>query len=172
MSADRLAAAELAARGLAVFPLPPGGRRPTAPGWQHTATADVDAVLETWPTGANIGIACRPSRLLALDLDDPDALARACAAHHQGEPHTLTVRTPSGGRHAYFRAPAGCTIPSSSGGRTRLGPGVDVRGPGLRTGGYLIGPGSVVGDVPYVIEREAPIAPLPGWLAELLAGRQ
>ncbi|GGK94049.1 hypothetical protein Ppa06_70000 [Planomonospora parontospora subsp. parontospora] len=33
---------------------------------------------------------------------------------------------------------------------------------------YLIGPGSIVDDKPYVVERDAPIAMLPAWLTGLL----
>jgi hypothetical protein len=83
-------------------------------------------------------------------------------------PETLTVATPSGGRHLYFAAPDGCTTGSVSGGRTALGFGIDVRGPGLRSGGYLVGPGSVVGGVQYVVERDAPVAALPGWIGQRL----
>ncbi|WP_367621056.1 bifunctional DNA primase/polymerase [Streptomyces olivoreticuli] len=54
---------------------------------------------------------------------------------------------------------------SSSGGRTALGPGIDIRGPGRRSGGYLVGPGSVVGGIPYVIARDVPVLPLPAWIA-------
>jgi hypothetical protein len=43
-----------------------------------------------------------------------------------------------------------------------------VRGPGLRSGGYLIGPGSVVGGIRYVVERDLPVAALPGWIASRL----
>jgi hypothetical protein len=64
------------------------------------------------------------------------------------------VRTPSGGLHLYLRVPGDCTIGSVSGGRTALGPGIDVRGPGWRSGGYLIGPGSSVDGTPYVITRD------------------
>ncbi|MEV6702875.1 bifunctional DNA primase/polymerase [Streptomyces sp. NPDC051453] len=76
---------------------------------------------------------------------------------------TLTVITPSGGRHLYFAAPDGCTIGSFSGQRSPLGHGIDVRGPGRRTGGYLIGPGSVVDGGRYVIELDLTAAPLPNW---------
>ncbi len=41
-----------------------------------------------------------------------------------------------------------------------------------RTGGYLAGPGSVVGGAAYVIERDVPAAPIPRWLAELLTRRE
>lgn len=47
-------------------------------------------------------------------------------------------------------------------------PGIDIRAPGYRTGGYLAGPGSVVDGEEYVIDRDVPAAPLPRWLASLL----
>lgn len=57
---------------------------------------------------------------------------------------------------------------SVSGGRSRLGPGIDVRGPGRGgRGGYLVGPGSVVGGGSYVIALDVPIQLLPDWLTEL-----
>ncbi|MFD3590024.1 hypothetical protein [Streptomyces sp. NPDC058683] len=62
----------------------------------------------------------------------------------------------------------GCTIPSVSGGRTALGSGIDVRGPGRRSGGYLIGPGSAVDGTRYVITRDVPILQLPNWIADRL----
>ncbi|OHV28662.1 hypothetical protein BBK14_34270 [Parafrankia soli] len=77
-------------------------------------------------------------------------------------PDTLTVRTPSGGVHLYFRAPVGCTLASLSGGRTRPGPGIDVRGPGRHSAG------SLVDDIPYVIVRDTPIQPLPTWISSRL----
>lgn len=168
------AAADLAARGLAVFPLPPGGRRPAGP-WRSTCLTDPDRVRELWHDDDNIGVGCRASRIVGLDLDvkdDRDGLVvLAALAERLGEtvPETLTVATPSGGRHLYFAAPDGCTIGSFSGDRSPLGPGVDVRGPGLRTGGYLVGPGSVVGGIEYVIVRDVPVLPLPDWIAARLA---
>lgn len=161
-------------RGLAVFALPPGGRRP-APGWHGRCLADPQLVRRTWRAGDNIGVGCRASSLVGLDLDRDqgvdgiDAFAAACATAGADWPDTLTVRTPHG-LHLYFRAPAGAVIGSSSGGLAGLGAGVDVRGPGRRRGGYLIGPGSVVEGVRYTVLRDAAIATLPRWLAGLLAG--
>ncbi|MDI3390023.1 bifunctional DNA primase/polymerase [Streptomyces sp. B-S-A8] len=175
-------AAGLTARGLVVFPLPPGGRLP-AGRWQAHCLATPDQVRQRWRDGDNIGVACRASNLVGLDLDqddDTDGLAvLAALAARLGEPwpDTLTVATPSGGRHLYFRAPTGRIVPSTSGGRSGLGPGIDVRAPGRHSGGYLIGPGSIVNGVPYVIVRDEPIRPLPDWITDRLtrplrAGRQ
>ncbi|WP_030888190.1 bifunctional DNA primase/polymerase [Streptomyces sp. NRRL S-1868] len=60
--------------------------------------------------------------------------------------------------------PAARPVLSSSGGRAGLGPGIDVRGPGRRTGGYLIGPGSVVHGARYTLTCDLPPAELPTWV--------
>jgi hypothetical protein len=168
------------AAGLAVFPLPPGGRRP-APGWQQRCTRDPAALRRWWPPGANVGVGCRASGVVGLDLDrhghdvdGVDQLAAVCAAHAQPWPDTLTVRTPSGGLHLYFRVPTGVTIGSTSGGRSALGSGIDTRGPGRHSGGYLVGPESIVDSRWYVIDdtnagASTAIQPLPAWLTLLLA---
>ncbi|MCZ4124966.1 bifunctional DNA primase/polymerase [Streptomyces sp. H39-S7] len=176
MSADpastTAAALDLTRRGLAVFALPPGGRRPDAGGWSSRCWTDPGEVQRLWCEGDNIGVGCRASHLVGLDLDvdgaGQDVLAALAACLGEPWPDTLTVATPSQGAHLYFRAPPGCSIASVSGGRTALGPGVDVRGPGLGSGGYLIGPGSVVDGIRYVIERDLPVQPLPHWITDRL----
>lgn len=165
------AALAAAARGLALFPLPAGGRRPE-PGWHQRCTTDPGRVRRMWAAG-NVGVGCRASDVVGLDLDrhagvdGAASFAAACAAHGAAWPDTLTIRTPHGGLHLYFRA-GRRPIGSRSGGRTGLGPGVDTRGPGRRAGGYLVGPGSTVGGVAYVVERDLAVAELPMWLADLL----
>ncbi|MFG1892151.1 bifunctional DNA primase/polymerase [Micromonospora sp. NPDC049051] len=79
-------------------------------------------------------------------------------------PNTLTVATAHDGLHLYFRAPIGIVVPNS----ISRWPGIDVRAPGHRLGGYLVGPGSVVDGRPYTIARDLPIAPLPPWLTARL----
>ncbi|MEU9333149.1 bifunctional DNA primase/polymerase [Streptomyces sp. NPDC048290] len=166
-------AAALIARGLAVVPLPPGGRVPE-PGWQRLATRNPEVLPELLAGDRNIGVGCRASGAVVLDLDVKGAVegraVLAALADRLGEPwpETLTVDTPSGGCHLYFRVPADCTIGSSSGGTTALGHGIDVRGPGRRGGGYVVGPGSIVGGIPYVISHDVPLARLPGWIADRL----
>lgn len=166
------AAVDLARRGLAVFPLPPGGRRPAASGWHARCLNDPSRVRDLWRAGENIGVGCRASRVVGLDLDvaddGPTVLAALAARLGEHWPATLTVQTPSGGLHLYFRVSGDCTIPSVSGGRTALGPGIDVRGPGRRSGGYLIGPGSAVDGTRYVITRDVPILQLPDWITDRL----
>ncbi|OKJ46754.1 bifunctional DNA primase/polymerase [Streptomyces sp. CB02115] len=172
------AAVRAAGRGLALFRLPADGRIP-APGWHDEATTDPAALVQLLADGANIGVGCRASRVVALDLDvheaDGPALNGIETLRTQLDirgladwPETFTVMTPHQGLHLYFRVPTTCTIGSVSGGRSPLGPGIDIRGPGRRRGGYLVGPGSVVGGLPYLIARDVPVAPLPDWIAALL----
>ncbi|MFG1913001.1 bifunctional DNA primase/polymerase [Kribbella sp. NPDC048928] len=180
--------APLLARGLAVFPLPPGQKAATK-GWQHTiVTGDqaVDGHLPGWPAGANVGIACRASGIVGIDLDRHTAsqqtganagadgvaqFASVCERWGQARPVTLEVRTPHDGRHLLFRVPPGLMVASVSGGTSRLGPGIDIRGTGRTLGGYLAGPGSVVDGREYVIDVDVPIARLPGWIAALIGHR-
>ncbi|CNE77546.1 RecA-family ATPase-like protein [Mycobacterium tuberculosis] len=180
MAAPALDPLAVAARGLAVFPLSPGVKRPAPTGWAHTATTDPDRIRATWPAGANIGIGCWRSHIVVLDLDVPglghhttvrgvDSLAAACREHGRPWPATLTVATPSGGRHLYYRAPQDVVIGSASGGNTPLGPGIDIRGPGAGgRGGYVVGPGSVVDGRTYLVVQDGPMAPLPAWVTALL----
>lgn len=167
------------ARGLAIVPLPPGAKGPVPRGWQRAATTDPDR-LTAWPVGANIAIGCWRSNVVVLDLDVPgpghrttvsgiDSLTAACAAHGQPWPRTLTIATPSGGRHLYYTAPTDVVIGSTSGGTTLLGEGIDTRGPGAGgRGGYVVGPDSVVDGCRYQIVDDRPIAPLPAWITTLL----
>lgn len=161
--------------GLAVFPIAPGGKLPAERGWQRTATTDPRKTDRWWRPGDNIGVGCWRSAIVGLDLDvrggadGTAALAAACAARNQPWPRTLTVTTPSGGCHLYFASPPGRLVTTTNG-RTPLGSGVDVRGPGRGgRGGYLIGPDSLVGGRRYTVTTPAPPAPLPGWLTDLLA---
>lgn len=169
-------------RGLAVFPIPPGGNTPAFRGWQHNATRDVDLIRQTWRPGDNVGISARASGIVGLDLDvadgrhntdvdGVDTLAALCAQHGQPMPQSLTIRTPSTGRHLFLSVQPGWVIPSTSGGKSGLGPGIDVRAPGRRSGGYLIGLDSIVGGTRYVLDHDLPIADLPEWMAHILGTR-
>lgn len=161
------------AYGLAVFPIPAGSKVPTLKDWPNRCVSDPALISRRWPAGANIGVGCKANRLLGVDLDrhhedadGVDTFAQLCQKHGEHWPATLTVRTPSGGLHLYFRAPQTRQLGNTS---NRLGPGVDTRGPGKgNDGGYLVGPGSVVDGHPYLVVRDMPIQPLPGWLLDLL----
>ncbi|MEO3750156.1 bifunctional DNA primase/polymerase [Streptomyces sp. B6B3] len=113
----------------------------------HDATADPDRVralfaAAPWATGYGIACGRPPHHLIGLDLDVKNgvdgiaAIERLAAEHGFALPPTVTITTPTGGRHLWLSGPADVPVPNSAG---RLAPGVDVRG----SGGYLVGPGSV-----------------------------
>lgn len=188
---DRLAAAiALAERGFAVFPLRPGSKVPAVrEDWEGLAVRDPRRLRELgWPPQANFGVACGPSGLFVLDLDVPkqqqdtegrsgaDAPSAAARQPRDGAhalrelaagrpiPRTLTVMTPSGGIHLYFRAPKGPPLRNTV---ARLGPLIDTRA----AGGYVVGPGSTIRRKRYEIVDDAPVAPVPRWIVRELAAR-
>lgn len=181
----RRAAVEAAERGWCVFPTRPDGKEPRRGlSWPHAATAELRRlVLAQWQPGENYAIAAKPSGLVVVDLDRPkpgyelpvrwrdepgivdgwDVLAALAERAGAQWPDTFTVTTPSGGAHLYYLAPAGRPI-----GNKPLGPMIDVRGGGQGDGGYVLGPGSVLGGRTYEIADDQDPAPLPGWIADLL----
>ncbi|MEU5158586.1 bifunctional DNA primase/polymerase [Streptomyces sp. NPDC020875] len=160
----------------------------------HDATTDpaaVRALFAAAPGATGYGIACgrAPHRLIGIDLDvttpgssgtpgdqDPEpsapespasfaALRDLALRHLFTIPETVTVITPSGGRHLWLTGPPDVTAPNSA---SRLAPGIDIRG----YGGYLVGPGSVTARGTYRLApgtaRLAP-APCPRTLLRLIA---
>ncbi|MER5830536.1 bifunctional DNA primase/polymerase [Streptomyces sp. NPDC002130] len=162
----------LAAAGLHVFPL----RAKGAPlvKWGTAATTDpaiIEGWVQQWPS-ALVGIACKPSKLLVVDLDvkhppidgraEWAALTLAC-----GDPEarwagltdrTTLIKTSSGGLHLWFANPD--DIP----GRNAMLPGIDVKAAEGRWGGYVMAPGnpgySALGLKPPLVRRD--------WLALIL----
>ncbi|MET9110634.1 bifunctional DNA primase/polymerase [Streptomyces zhihengii] len=142
----------------------------------HDATCDPAAVralftAAPWSTGYGIACGRPPYRLIGIDLDvkaetDATAELRHLALEHLFTvPETVTVLTPSGGRHLWLTGPAGVTVPNSA---SRLAPGIDVRG----SGGYLVGPGSVTTQGAYRLAPGTaglPPAPCPPALLRLIA---
>ena len=159
----QMIAARLAARGFHVFPCLPGAKRPAVDRWEERACADPGTVERYWPGPRhNIGIAPGRSGLAVIDLDPPDGRAQLEDLGHQ-VPATFTVSTSRpGGEHLYFVMPADRVIRNSAG---KIAPHVDVRG----AGGFVVGPGSVVGGRTYRIIRDCPPAVMPAWLADLAA---
>ncbi|MFI5628090.1 bifunctional DNA primase/polymerase [Streptomyces sp. NPDC051664] len=181
------AALHAARRGWHVFPLIPGNKPPAIRNWEERATTDPGRIERCWTRAAyNVGVATGPSGLVVLDLDRPkhprddppadwaehgvtdgaDVLAVLCERHGQPFPaDTYTVRTWSGGTHLYFAAPEGEPLRNTAGDSARgLGWKVDTRA----VGGLVVGAGSTFAGRPYEVVHAAPVAPLPGWLAELL----
>ncbi|MFJ2371343.1 bifunctional DNA primase/polymerase [Streptomyces sp. NPDC087769] len=143
----------------------------------HDATTDPAAVralfaAAPWATGYGIACGRPPHHLIGIDLDvdptgggDSAVSLRQLALHHLFTiPPTVTVLTPSGGRHLWLTGPPGIPVPNSA---SRLAPGIDIRG----TGGYLVGPGSVTRHGRYRLAPGTaglPPAPCPRALLRLL----
>lgn len=152
------AALSYAARGWPVLPCNPRDKRPLVPrdvvdgkpvpksGGVAKATCDADTIRAWWKRWPNalIGIATGKSGFFALDFDprhDDDTGEEWTLERLKGEleaqmgcalPASLSVRTPSGGVHVYYRQPENAPIRNSN----ALPDHVDVRG----EGGYVVAP--------------------------------
>lgn len=192
-----LAAVQAAQRGWAVHPIVPGEKLPLTR-WGLTATSDLKTVAQwwtQWPT-ANIGLACKPSGLLVVDLDvakQPDALRggpwgylhdrlgpwvdgddclREICQRFGGDGEydrlmqTYRVCTASMGAHLYLRWPPNVQASQSS----PVPGALDVRANGGDKGGYVLAAGSVTGKGAYAVEHDAPILDATDfpWLIELV----
>lgn len=133
--------------------------------WSQVATLDprrIRAMLADGPW--NLGIACKPSRLLVVDEDQPGAFAAFAESVGHVPGPTFTVGTAKG-RHYYYRQGEGAPLGNSRG--KLAGHCIDVRGGGAGNGGYVVAPGSVhqTGVVYMPLDPSGPILPVPEWLA-------
>jgi len=138
-------------RGIPVFPLVPGGKRPLTPRGFRDATVERSTVEFWWGKAhpaANLGMPTgRPSGTFVLDFDvkpDKGVDGRVSLAAIEAEvgalPQTLTVATASGGEHRWYKWDERLAAASIRAGA--LGPGIDWRG----EGGYVVVPPSRLGD--------------------------
>ena len=168
-----------ASRGIRVIPIAPGEKYPAGiEAWQTIATSN-EATVKQWFTttykGWGVGICtgragARQVFVLDIDEHDPqqsgsDTLADL-EAEHGKLPDTVTVLTPTGGRHLYFTTPI--AIRNDAG--KRLGPGLDIRG----DGGQVLAPPTLhPTGKPYTFEEGFGItdilpADAPDWLIKRL----
>jgi hypothetical protein len=159
----------LAQNGFHVFPLVPGGKLPEIKNFPGRATMDVEQI-KTWWNGTkhNVGISTShfavDQALIVVDLDlkngkHGDQSLVQLELDGFELPPTLTVTTPSGGTHFYYRTPKALRQ-----GVDLLGSGLDIRS----LGGFVVGPGSVIGGKEYVVKHKSQVAPAPDWLVTKL----
>lgn len=160
------------ARGWAVIPIEPGGKRPLVrwEEFQHRLPTEQElhAWFERWPL-ANIGIVTgMVSRLVVLDIDprhDGDDALILLEHEHGPLPHSVEALTGGGGRHVYFLHPG-----KAMRNKVGLATGIDLRG----DGGVVVAPPSVhPSGRPYAWEvshhpDETPLAAMPLWLQSLV----
>ena len=149
-----------------------------APHGIKDATTDM-SIIGSWlmmQPNANIGIATgKHSGLVVLDIDSrhggDDSLFDLEATNGKLPP-TLEVLTGGGGRHLYYKYPAGVQYVKSNAGQ--LGPGLDIRA----DGGYVVAPPSIhASGRTYEWEASSEpesdeLAELPQWFIALLTINQ
>lgn len=164
------AAVRLARFGWLVFPIAPRGKTPVTSNGLLDATGDVARVVGFWSVHPDHNVAVRcgaESDVVVLDVDGElghDSLAEL-EIRYGSLPSTVSVKTPRGGSHYYFRHP-GVDLRNTAG---YPGPGLDVRG----DGGYVLCPPSIgpMGNR-YELDAAVPIVAMPDWLLDLLMRRQ
>lgn len=156
-----------AADGIPVFPCRVNGKEPACPNGFKDATTNPEIINGWWskedynpaicPEDAGWAVIDPDCKHGKRGLETWDNLCREF-----GKQETTCVRTPTGGRHFYFRG----SIASTTGTTTRgLGLDVDTRG----QGGYVLIPPSVIDGVEYQWTNDLPTADLPKWITEKLA---
>lgn len=186
-------------RGFHIFPVAARGKVPHrfAGSWGETATNDPNQVIHFWTKvdpNANIGIACKPSSLLVVDLDvakedfklrgtDWEYLHTVYGPQVDGEdlfdemeyklnagPREMggpySVRTGSGGKHLYYRWPSNWPRISQASPVKGI---IDVRGNGGQWGGYVLAEGSRTDAGEYKLIGGAHILLPPVWIRQLVA---
>lgn len=162
-------AKRLAGQGFRVFPVSIDSKTPECEGWQAQATDDPETADRLWrdpfgqPVPYNIGVMTGQG-LTVLDVDakkgQPGLESLDELVTFLGlDDETLTVRTPSGGLHLYFASPGRALRNSAS----MIRAGLDIRG----EGGFVVAPGSQIGDKVYEVVKPAPVAEIAPWFAEM-----
>jgi hypothetical protein len=145
-SVNVAAARKWIAAGLFVFPCCAGTKKPKVRGWREPLKNGVawEAHWARCPEDMP-GLDCSHADIVVVDCDcrddkDGEANFRSlCQREGVDLSGVPGVKTPSGGRHFYFKQPAGEKIANSAG---ALGTGIDVRG----NGGFVIVPGACRAD--------------------------
>lgn len=150
--------------GWPVLPLASGTKEPATRHGHRDATTDREQIARWWSRGAyGIGVAC--TRIVVVDIDVRDGRrGRESLAELEREygamPSTWIARTPSGGTHYYYAAPADRVVHRAC----RIREGLDVLG----LGGYVVAPPTATGEGTYAwVDDAAGLAPCPEWIAYL-----
>ena len=155
----------LTKRGFKVFPIAPGKKAPPLLNdWPNKATSDPETIAQYWTPlpDANIGLHCNGMVVIDVDVAKGGDESLQLLEIKYGLPSTLVARTPTGGRHIFFRHPF--PVANTVG---ALGNGLDIRS----SGGYVVAVGSSVDAGEYVWDTVAPIEDAPAWLVDRLGTR-
>ena len=157
------AALAWAQRGFSVFPLRENSREPIYDGWPQMATRDEATIRKMWTdivlgTEKDFNIGCLCTDMVVVDVD----IKKGKDGYNQymqlgGTWDTLVVQTTSGGWHLYFQGPD-----SSNAG---IASGVDIRS----HNGYVVAPGSIIDNSPYVVVNDRSMTWVPPTVEKLLS---
>lgn len=156
---------KLAAKGYQLFPVRAGTKMPACKNGMNAATTDQSTIKSWWQFNPydNVGINCKNSGIVVIDADyDParglngiETLQKLIA--ELGElPITVTVQTPRGGYHFWFKAPEGALF------KGKISPDVDIK----HNGSVLVPP-SAVGDRYGYLQGLPPFEIEPAELSEI-----
>lgn len=131
-----------------------------------------------YSSSTGYGILTERADLIVIDCDVKgdvnglDSFLKLCYRNNYNpDKHTLSVTTPSGGRHYYFlahqRYESGASRIRSS--VSKILPGVDIRA----DGGYIVGFGSIIDNGSYALASSVrAVDQVPDWLYESLLSLQ
>lgn len=148
-----------------VFPCRPGEKVPATANGLNDATTEWGQIIDWWNKHPMCNVGVRTgveSGVVVLDIDGDEGFEslRSLEREFGALPKTMTVKTPSGGQHYYFKHPGGEFRNSAS----KVGRCIDVRG----DGGYvLVPPSRLRSGGSYEPDERAPIASVPEWLVEV-----
>lgn len=196
------AALNAQAMGLHIFPVARGAKVPhrMAGQWGETATNDVDRIFYFWSSidpYANIGVACKPSQLLVVDLDQAkedyklrgteweylhDGYGPRVSGEEVFDEMAYKLYDEDGDADSYLNT---FTVRTGSGGLhlyyrwpthwptiSQASPVkgiVDVRGNGGQYGGYVLGAGSETEAGVYHVTAPYAVELPPRWIRRLVA---
>ena len=153
-----------AARGFRCFPLQQNSKEPIGIAWTVHATKDPATIRHLWTDPVlsvehdyNVGFCTTGWVVVDVDVKRGKKGLQTFAALGL-EFDTLTVRTPSGGYHLYYRGL------DREVGQSPLGLDVDIRS----HHGYVVAAGSTIDGVGYVVELDLPVAEFPAHLRDRL----
>jgi RecA-family ATPase len=153
-------------KGFQVFPVISNKKEPAVKDWQEWANKATKKLIEDYGTAnpmSNWGVFASGSGLAIIDIDkkeDRDGYAsiKNLIESNGKLPRTLSVVTPTGGKHIYYKG----QIQNSA---NALGHGIDTRG----RGGYVLAPGSRIDGRAYECTNDAPIVDIPAWVVKQLS---
>lgn len=164
-------ALRLAEAGFDIFPVHPDSKSPNGGyAWSLYMTRDPDTIRRWFDERPEMNYGVHPGEdHVVIDLDVKPGkngveflrgLEADIAPDEWVSANTFMVHTPSGGYHLYLSTPYAVSLAH----KFPRDAGIDVRG----YHGYVVGPGSTIGDRWYEVVDDGEIAGAPEWLLDYL----